>query len=69
LDENTKYPLYTIDKFFVEVIVDNEKDGIIGKGQFKEGKSLDRYSNVPREILILSSTNHISIIPSLILTI
>jgi len=27
-----------------------EKDEIIGKGVFKEGDSLDKYSNVPKEI-------------------
>ena len=50
MDGNTKYVLYTIDMFFVEVIWDNEKDEIIGKGTFKEGASLDKYSNVPEEI-------------------
>jgi len=39
-----------IDMFFVEVIWDLEKDEIIGKGQFKEEDSLDKYSNVPKEI-------------------
>lgn len=50
IDGNTKYVLYAIDMFFVEVIWDNEKDEIIGKGQFKEGDSLNKYSNVPKEI-------------------
>ena len=36
--------------FFVEVIWDIAEDQIIGKAQFKEGDSLDRYSNVPKEI-------------------
>jgi hypothetical protein len=36
--------------FFVEVIWDNEKDEIIGIGQFKEGDSPDRHSNVPKKI-------------------
>lgn len=36
--------------FFVEVEWDNEKDEIIGIGQFNEGDSLDKYSNVPKEI-------------------
>jgi hypothetical protein len=43
IDGNTKYLLYAIDMFFVEVIWDNKKDEIIGIGQFKEGDSLDRY--------------------------
>lgn len=50
IDGNTKYVLYAIDMFFVGVIWDNEKDNIIGKGVFKEGDSLDKYSNVPKEI-------------------
>jgi len=50
IEGNTKYVLYAIDKFFVEVIWDIEKDEIIGKGQFKEGESLNKYSNVPKEI-------------------
>ena len=50
IEGNSKYVLYALDKFFVEVIWDNEKDEIIGKGQFVEGDSLDKYSNVPKEI-------------------
>ena len=47
IEGSSKYVLYAIDKFFVEVIWDEEKDEIISKGVFKEGNSLDRYSNVP----------------------
>ncbi|MEP0131892.1 MAG: hypothetical protein ABJJ25_00815 [Eudoraea sp.] len=50
IDGNTKYVLYAIDMFFVEVIWNNELDEIIGKGVFKEVDSLDKYSNVPKEI-------------------
>jgi hypothetical protein len=50
IDGNTKYVLYAINMFFVEVIWDNKKDEIIGNGVFKEGDSLDKYSNVPKEI-------------------
>ena len=50
IEGNSKFVLYAIDMFFVEVIWDNEKDEIKGKGTFKEGDSLDRYSNVPKEI-------------------
>ena len=50
LEGNSKYVLYAINMFFVEVIWDNEKNEILGKGQFKEGDSLDKYSNVPKEI-------------------
>ena len=50
IEGNSKYVLYAIDMFFVEVIWDNEKDEIIGKGTFKEGDSLDKYSYVPKII-------------------
>jgi hypothetical protein len=39
-----------IDKFFVEVEWNIETDEIIGKGEFKYGHTLDKYSNVPKEI-------------------
>ena len=42
IDGNSKFVLYAIDKFFVEVIWNIEKDEIIGLGQFKEGDSLDK---------------------------
>ena len=35
--------------FFVEVEWDIEQDEIMGKGQFKEGDTLDKYSNVTKE--------------------
>ena len=50
IEGNSKYVLYAIDKFFVEVNWDIKQDEIIGKGVFKEGDSLDKYSNVPKEI-------------------
>jgi len=50
IEGNSKYVLYALDMFFVEVIWDNEKDEIKGKGTFKEGDSLNKYSNVPKEI-------------------
>ena len=50
IEGNYKFVLYAIDKFFVEVIWDRAEDEIIGIGQFKEGDSLDKYSNVPKEI-------------------
>ena len=50
IDGYTKYVLYALDMFFVEVIWDIAEDQIIGIGQFKEGASLDKYSNVPKEI-------------------
>jgi len=33
-----------------DIKLDIEKDEITGKGVFKEGDSLDKYSNVPKEI-------------------
>ena len=50
IEGNSKFVLYAIDMFFMEVIWDIEKYEIIGKGQFVEGDSLNKYSNVPKEI-------------------
>lgn len=36
--------------FFVEVEWDIEQDEIMGKGQFKEVDTLDKYCKVPKEI-------------------
>ena len=47
---DASFSLYAIDKFFVEVEWNDETDEIVGKGEFKCGDNLDRYSNVPREI-------------------
>ena len=49
IEGSSKYVRYAIDKFFVEVIWNNEKDEIIGLGQFKEEESLDKYSNIPNK--------------------
>ena len=50
IEGNSKYVLYAINKFFIEVEWNNEKDEIIGKGEFKGGDSFDRHSNVPKKI-------------------
>ena len=50
IEGNTKHVLHAMDKFFVEVEWNVENDEIIGKGEFKYGDTLDRYSNVPKEI-------------------
>ncbi len=50
IEGNSKYVLYAIDKFFVEVEWNDETDEIVGKGEFKCGTTLNRYSNVPNEI-------------------
>ena len=53
IEGNSKYVLYAIDKFFVEVEWNIENDNIIGKGEFKCGEILDKYSNVPRELWLI----------------
>ena len=50
IEGKSKFVLYAMDMFFVEVEWDIEEDEIIGKGTFKEGDSMDKYSNVPKEI-------------------
>ena len=50
IEGNSKFVLYALDMFFVEVVWDNEKDEIICKGTFNDGDSLNKYSNVPKEI-------------------
>lgn len=47
---DASFSLYAIDKFFIEVEWNDETDEIVGKGAFKCGDNLDRYSNVPKEI-------------------
>ena len=50
IEDNSKFVLYAIDKFFVEVEWNIETDQTVDKGVFKYGNTLDRYSNVPKEI-------------------
>jgi hypothetical protein len=50
IEGNSKFVLYAIDKFFVEVLSNIETDEIVAKGVFKCGHTLDRYGNVPKEI-------------------
>ena len=51
-----KYARYAIDRFFVEVIWYNEKDEIIGKGEFHESErtritqSVINYNNIGNKI-------------------
>lgn len=54
IEGNSKYVLYVIDKFFIEVEWNIENDNIIGKGEFKCGDSLYRYSNVPKVIWLIT---------------
>ncbi len=50
IEDTSKFVLYVIDEFFVEVEWNIETDQIVDKGVFKCGDTLDRYSNVPKEI-------------------
>ncbi len=50
IEGNPKFVLYAIDKFFIEVEWNIETDQTVDKGVFKYGNTLDRYSNVPKEI-------------------
>ena len=50
IEGNSKFVLYAIDKFFVEVEWNIEKEKIVGKGGFKWDDTLDRYGNVSKEI-------------------
>ena len=50
IEGNSKYVLYAIDKFFVEVEWNIETEEIVDKRVFKLGDTLDGYSNVPKEI-------------------
>ena len=44
------FSLYAIDKFFVEVTYDTEDNKITEIKSFVGGETLDKYSNVPKEI-------------------
>lgn len=43
------YALYSISKFWVEVMYDVPTNKILEIGSFVGGKTLDRYSNVPNK--------------------
>ena len=44
LEPNKKFTLYALFDFFVEVELNIYTQKIVGKGQFKTGKTLDKYS-------------------------
>jgi hypothetical protein len=46
----TKYALYSISMFWVEVVYNSETNKITGISTFIGGASLDKYSNMPKEI-------------------
>jgi hypothetical protein len=43
---NQRFNLYAIDRFFVQIQYDSQKNEIVGLRSFKTGKLLDRYSNL-----------------------
>ena len=47
---NTKYALYAVSMFWVEVTYDAKYNRISGINSFVGGESLDKYSNVPKEL-------------------
>jgi hypothetical protein len=49
-DIHIKYVLYSVSYFWVEVRYDAQTNKIIGIASFVSGTSLNRYSNVPKEI-------------------
>ncbi|SHK63741.1 hypothetical protein SAMN04488007_3470 [Maribacter aquivivus] len=48
LSGNVKYVLYSLSYFWVEVQYNSFENKIIGISSFVAGKSLDRYSNLPK---------------------
>ena len=44
LEEKTRYALYAVDLFFVELEYDVANNKIVGKTSFVSGRKLDRYS-------------------------
>lgn len=49
-DGKITYVLYSLSYFWVEVMYDNPTNKILEIGSFVSGKTLDRYSNIPKEI-------------------
>ena len=47
---NIKYALYAVSMFWVEVTYDAKDNRIMGIKSFVGGQTLDKYSNVPKEI-------------------
>ncbi len=45
-----KYALYAVSMFWVEVTYDSKDNRITGINSFIGGETLDKYSNVPREL-------------------
>ncbi|MDO6473608.1 hypothetical protein [Maribacter sp. 1_MG-2023] len=49
-DANITYVLYSLSKFWVEVMYDNRINKILEIGSFVGGETLDRYSNLRNTI-------------------
>lgn len=46
IEEKNRFVLYAVEKFFVEVKYDSEKNKIINKTAFVTGEILDKYSSL-----------------------
>lgn len=44
IEDGKRFNLYALFAFFIEVEYDNEGNNIVGKGHFKSGDTLDKYS-------------------------
>jgi len=44
VEENTRYALYAVDLFFIEIEYDVARNKIVGKTSFVTGEKLNRYS-------------------------
>lgn len=44
IEENTRYALYAVDLFFVEIEYDVARNKIVGKTSFVTGEKLNRYT-------------------------
>ena len=46
IEENTRYALYAVELFFVEIEYDVARNKIVGKTSFVTGEKLNRYSRL-----------------------
>ena len=46
IEDNTRYALYAVDLFFVEIEYDVARNKIVGKTSFVTGEKLNRYSRL-----------------------
>lgn len=45
VEENSRFLLYALAKFFIEIEYCNKQNKIVAKRTFKEGELLDKYTN------------------------